>query len=51
MEKAPYKYAFIIIIIIILPKLREALEIKKIQPSINRDQGYFIPSAYDLLLY
>ncbi|XP_067682687.1 uncharacterized protein [Haliotis asinina] len=32
-------------------KLTEAIHIKRQKPTINRDQGYFIPSAYDALLY
>ncbi|XP_067660298.1 uncharacterized protein [Haliotis asinina] len=32
-------------------KLTEAIHIKRQKPTINRDQGYFIPSAYDPLLY
>ncbi|XP_067650992.1 uncharacterized protein [Haliotis asinina] len=32
-------------------KLTEAIHIKRHKPTINRDRGYFIPSAYDALLY
>ena len=31
-------------------KLREAIYIKRINPALNRDQGQFIPNAYDQLV-
>ncbi|XP_071108426.1 uncharacterized protein [Haliotis cracherodii] len=31
-------------------KLQEAINIKRLQPSINRDQGYYIPLAYHQLI-
>ena len=31
-------------------KLTEAIHIKRYKPSINRDQGYHIPSAYDHII-
>ncbi|XP_048239795.1 highly reducing polyketide synthase ZEA2-like [Haliotis rufescens] len=33
-----------------LRKFREAIDIKRIQPAINRDQGYYIPPAYHDLI-
>ena len=31
-------------------KLQEAIDIKRQRPTINRDQGIFLPSAWDLLI-
>ncbi|XP_064610883.1 uncharacterized protein LOC135475069 [Liolophura sinensis] len=31
-------------------KLQEAIQIKRLKPSLNRDHGIYLPSAYDLLI-
>ena len=31
-------------------KLQEAIQIKRLDPQLNRDKGFFIPNAYDQLI-